>query len=116
VNNYFDGPFDQLPDNFIEGEVLRNAILAVEPDLAGKIDRLGISPSGEDRYLIGPYRHYRTEEDLLGFHACAIDRRTPAARYHECFVYFDDDVAGPAPPARKKKTRSGPNNPGAKRR
>src|SRR4029077_9901119 len=31
VNNYFDGPFDQLPDNFIEGEALRDAILAVEP-------------------------------------------------------------------------------------
>jgi hypothetical protein len=22
ANNYFDGPFDQLPDNFIEGETL----------------------------------------------------------------------------------------------
>src|SRR5215468_11265761 len=26
-NNYFDGPFDQLPDNFIEGETLREIIL-----------------------------------------------------------------------------------------
>jgi hypothetical protein len=29
ANNYFDGPFDQLPDNFIEGEALRAAILSV---------------------------------------------------------------------------------------
>ena len=41
VNNYFDGPFDQLPDNFIEGETLRNAILKVQPNLKGKIDRFG---------------------------------------------------------------------------
>ena len=31
ANNYFDGPFDQLPDNFIAGEALRDAILSVRP-------------------------------------------------------------------------------------
>ena len=46
VNNYFDGPFDQLPDNFIEGEALREAILAVDPKLAGRIDRYGIFDGG----------------------------------------------------------------------
>ena len=75
VNNYFDGPFDQLPDNFIEGETLREAILAVEPTLTGKIDRYGISPGGPDRYMIGPYRHYRTDDDLMVFHSCATDKR-----------------------------------------
>src|SRR3954466_1812934 len=91
ANNYFDGPFDQLPDNFIEGETLRDAILAVDPKLAGKIDRFGISPGGQDRYLIAPYRHYRSDDDLLAFHTCATNRRIPAARYYECFV-FDDDA------------------------
>jgi len=90
VNNYFDGPFDQLPDNFIEGESLREAILAVTPSLAGKIDRRGIHPTGDERYMIGPYRHYRAEEDLLVFHSCATDKGIPAARYYECFV-FDDE-------------------------
>jgi hypothetical protein len=90
VNNYFDGPFDQLPDNFIEGETLREAILAVDPKLAGKIDRFGISPGGQDRYLIAPYRHYRNDDDLLAFHTCATNKRIPAARYYECFVYDDD--------------------------
>ena len=41
LNTYLDGPFDQLPENFIEGEALRDAILAVEPGVKGKIDRLG---------------------------------------------------------------------------
>ena len=33
VNNSFDGPFDQLPDNFVKDDELRDAILAVEPSL-----------------------------------------------------------------------------------
>src|ERR1700687_2103947 len=75
LNNYFDGPFDQLPDNFIEGETLREAILAVEPSLAGKIDRFGGAPDGSGRYLIGPYVYYRTEEEFQSFHDCATSRR-----------------------------------------
>jgi len=108
VNNYFDGPFDQLPDNFIEGEELRDAILAAAPWLAGKIDRFGIFPGGAERYLIGPYRHYRTEEDLLVFDQCATDKRIAAARYYECFVFEDEDDsnAPAAAPRAKKKMRA----------
>jgi hypothetical protein len=116
VNNYFDGPFDQLPDNFIEGEALRDAILAVEPKLAGKIDRYGIWPGGKDRYLIGPYRRYRTEKNLVMFHTCATDNRITPARYYECFVFDEDDAAGIGQARAKKKMRAGPNRPVAKRR
>jgi hypothetical protein len=90
VNNYFDGPFDQLPDNFIEGESLREAIIAVEPRLKGKIDRYGITPGSSSRYMIGPYRHYRTEEDLMIFHRCATDKKLAPASYYACFVYDED--------------------------
>lgn len=86
VNNAFDGPFDQLPDNFIEGDTLRDAILAIEPSLKGKIDRFGSSPDGADRYLISPYAHYRTEEDLHPFHECATSKDVPAEAYYGCFV------------------------------
>ena len=44
----------------------------------------------DERYMIGPYKHYRTEEDLLVFDSCANDKKIPAARYYECFV-FDDE-------------------------
>jgi hypothetical protein len=91
VNNYFDGPFDQLPDNFIEGETLRSAILEVEPHLAGRIDRLGISPGGADRYMIAPYRHYRTLEDLIIFDECATSNEVPPDLYHGCFVFIEQD-------------------------
>ena len=51
MNNYFDGPFDQLPDNFIEGETLREAILAVRAKPAGKIDRVGGAPTVSGRAI-----------------------------------------------------------------
>jgi hypothetical protein len=45
LNTYLDGPFDQLPENFIDGEALREAILAADPSVKGKIDRLGNFPT-----------------------------------------------------------------------
>jgi hypothetical protein len=92
LNNYFDGPFDQLPDNFIEGEALRQAIVESDPTVKGKIDRLGYFQKGEARYAISPYMQYRSENDLLQVHRCATDRRVPAAAYYRCFVMDD---AGP---------------------
>ena len=91
VNNYFDGPFDQLPDNFIRGNELRDAILAVDPALKGQIDRHGGSPDGASRYLIGPYIYYRTEQELLPFHECATNKDIPRKLYHACFVVRDND-------------------------
>jgi hypothetical protein len=103
VNNYFDGPFDQLPDNFIVGETLRDAILAVEPELKDKVDRFGVFPDGA-RFLIGPYRRYRTADDLMVFHACATDKRVAAERYYECFV-FDRQSGTVAARLRGRTTR-----------
>lgn len=91
VNNYFDGPFDQLPDNFIEGEALRSAILEAEPGLAGRIDRFGGLPNGQDRFLISPYMHYRSEEDLMIFHTCAENKTLPRNMYYACFVFDPKD-------------------------
>jgi hypothetical protein len=91
-NNYFDGPFDQLPDNFIEGETLRQAIVDSDPTVKGQIDRFGYFKDGEARYAINPYMQYRSENDLLAVHRCATDRRVPAAAYYRCFAMDD---AGP---------------------
>jgi hypothetical protein len=86
ANNYFDGPFDQLPDNFIEGETLREIILALEPSLKGRIDRFGGSPDGSVRYMIAPYMPYRTEADLYVFHSCATSKKSAGTAYYKCFV------------------------------
>ena len=101
ANNYFDGPFDQLPDNFIEGETLREAILAVRPQLKGQIDRFGGSPDGSIRFMIGPYLPYQALTDLDPIHACA-NRKQKAPDYYRCFV-SDDGDGGMDPPRRAKR-------------
>ncbi|HLL29150.1 MAG TPA: hypothetical protein VKT73_16040 [Xanthobacteraceae bacterium] len=85
LNTYFDGPFDQLPDNFIEGETLRDAILEVRPSLKGKIDRLGDFPGGEVRFSIIPYLAYFELGELEAFHKCA-SKKIHEVGYYECFV------------------------------
>ncbi len=98
VNNYFDGPFDQLPDNVLTGDTLRDVILDIEPDLKGKIDRLGWFNDGSGQYLVHPYLLYRKESELLVFHTCATSRTVPAAAYYNCFVIDDSRVGRPARP------------------
>ncbi len=101
ANNYFDGPFDQLPDNFLQGDVLRDAILGVDPSLKGRIDRFGSAPDGSVRYMIAPYMGYRTPEDLDPAARCAAER-LKAADYYRCFVADNKTNMFPAP-ARKKR-------------
>jgi hypothetical protein len=111
LNNYFDGPFDQLPDNFIEGDTLQQMILEVDPGLKGRIDRFGSSLDGDYRFMIAPYLYYRTPDELLVFHKCATDKRVPTALYHACFVIDDQETgARPEPMAWKKAKQAGPNS------
>lgn len=84
LNTYFDGPFDQLPDNFIEGETLRSAILAATPQLKGKIDRYGRALDRNIRYAIKPYAAYLDPSDLDPIEACA-QKNEKSANYYACF-------------------------------
>jgi hypothetical protein len=103
LNTHFDGPFDQLPDNFIEGETLRQAILEVAPHLKGKIDRFGSFPDGAVRFLIRPYATYKTVSELYGVDKCA-RARLRAASYYTCFVADPVDENSGAPPAETRTT------------
>jgi hypothetical protein len=103
VNNYYDGPFDQMPENFIRGDEFRDALVGAEPDLKGKIDRLGILQDGA-RYAITPYLHYRKLSDLAVFHRCAASRAVPAAYYYGCFV-IDQEGDKAVPLAMPGKSR-----------
>lgn len=110
VNNYFDGPFDQLPDNFIQGETLRNALLDIQPDLKGEIDRFGGTPDGEVRYMIAPYRLYKEEREFTALDRCAMRRQRGAqTRYYRCFVVDEgrQDLSRRPAPAPKAPTPAG---------
>jgi hypothetical protein len=87
LNTYFDGPFDQLPDNFIEGDELRDAIIASDPAVAGEINRFGhyLHRRGV-RYLIRPFISYRKQSDLYPIHACAAREAARLAGYYRCFI------------------------------
>lgn len=91
VNNYFDGPFDQLPDNFIEGNTLKDAILDSDPYAGDDMDRYGNAPDKNNRYMIAPYRHYWVEDDLLGFDQCAEQwKASDTEDYYGCFIALDE--------------------------
>ena len=96
VNNYFDGPFDQLPENVMPGDTLRDVILEIEPDLKGKIDRLGWFTDGSGQYLVHPYMLYRKLDELTVFHACATSKTVLVSAYYNCFV-IDDSRVGEKP-------------------
>lgn len=95
INNYLDGPFDQLPDNFIVGDTLKNAILAASPEMVGQVDRFGNSPDGESRYLIAPYMQYEDPGELSTIADCAAEKLPPA--YYGCFLYAGGDESEDAP-------------------
>jgi hypothetical protein len=89
LNTYFDGPFDQLPENFVEGEILREAIIDSDPAAKGKIGRLGQYADGSGRYVIHPYMLYRRESELLVANRCATAKAQRGADYYRCFDLDD---------------------------
>ena len=87
VNNYYDGPFDQLPDNFIKGNTLYDAIKLADPTYKEPMDRFGNSLKGQNRYLIAPYMEYQRVEDLVKAEKCAVTKK-PAIIY-QCYKNTD---------------------------
>ena len=85
LNTYFDGPFDQLPDNFVKGNALGEALVALSPEVEGQIDRFGNSKDLMGRMLVDPYILYQDEAELSLFDQCAaaaVDEET----YYPCFA------------------------------
>ena len=84
INSYYDGPFDQLPDNFIEGDAFRDALVKVYPEVEGGIDRWGNSEDLTGRVLVDPYTFYSSDEELTSYDECAAQASTPD-EYYPCF-------------------------------
>jgi hypothetical protein len=89
VNNYFDGPADQLPENHIVNDNLRKSIIDSNPSMKDRLDAFGYLKSGEGRYLIVPYIQYYTIEELAGYDQCATDTNLATKFYDACFVSGD---------------------------
>jgi hypothetical protein len=106
LNNYFDGPFDQLPDNYVEGDTLLNALLAIEPSMRGHVDRYGSAPSGEVRYAITVYKYYGAVDDLKPIVDCATKTDDPA-QYYSCFNVPEGKEEGGAAGERTDTSKKG---------
>ncbi len=67
---------------------MRNAILKVQPNLKGKIDRFGGTPDGELRYTIAPYLLYKEVRELERVDRCASHGHKSDAGYYGCFILY----------------------------
>lgn len=65
-NNWYDGPFDQLPDNYVYNNELtiQKYIEASYPNVKGKIDKYGGFLHDSGRAAVIPYRYYYELSDL----------------------------------------------------
>ena len=82
-NNYFDGPFDQLPDNFLKGEELKNAIVTIYPDLKDDIDAYGNFKEQDGRFLVNPYANYSFLNELEAYRRCT-SASMPRQEFYKC--------------------------------
>lgn len=64
-NNYFDGPFDQLPDNWLPETDFKALVERSIPSLQGQINARGEYNEMEARVAVMPYMHYTSLADLL---------------------------------------------------
>jgi hypothetical protein len=84
-NNYWDGPFDQLPDNFVRPELAR-CMEEAYPYTKGRIDRFGkfLDQPGF-RVALTPYLEYRSLEEMKKWVSDC--RRQPRGEFCACITY-----------------------------
>lgn len=85
-NNYYDGPFDQLPDNFVGKTNIRHFIEMADPSTSGKLDQYGNDLSdAETRYAIAPYRIYANRKELDPIDECE-NADGQAGKFYKCIT------------------------------
>jgi hypothetical protein len=77
-NNYYDGPFDQLADNFVPAS-LRERMEEAYPYARGRLDFRGVfcnpdGSRGSSRLALTPFVTYNTVKELRGFVAVSRSR------------------------------------------
>lgn len=80
-NNYFDGPFDQLADNYRDRVSISEYIVKWRPSLKGKIDSLAHYDDRKQptRVSISPYSYYYSKKGLESYFKRMISSKDP---YH----------------------------------
>ena len=87
-NNYFDGPFDQLPDGYEGKMTVKKAFGIIDANFAEMIDEFGNFKNREDsRVVIAPYVRYLYSNDFEGLKKCQKSKAT-SVRYSICIKEF----------------------------
>ncbi len=70
-NNTFDGPFDQLPDRFVDPDRMRELLELAYPYLAGRIGPRGVFLDPPHmRAMVAPYRRYNSTAEFATLSDC----------------------------------------------
>ncbi len=90
-NNYYDGPFDQLPDLYVARSKLGEYLIRAYPQLKGKIDKYG-NFKGRDgeRFAIISYKTYYTDKQLRFVRDCHAKEKT-APGFYSCITTDDPE-------------------------
>jgi hypothetical protein len=81
-NNYYDGPFDQLPDNFAKNTHISQFIQKAYPYTKGNVDQFGgFKDQEEARVVIFPYSVYYDEEEIIELLSSAKESGLPVEEF-----------------------------------
>jgi hypothetical protein len=86
ANNYFDGPFDQLPDNFIEETKFSDYAQDAFPSVRGKINKRGEFLDNEQRLAIAPYMSYKNSAEVAQWVTYCKSVFESASRLYKCIL------------------------------
>jgi len=86
-NNYYDGPFDQLPDNYVDKTNIRKYLELAYPRVKGRIDKYGILKDQRgSRVAISAYYVYNAESELKFVESCAKTYKSTDAKFYSCIA------------------------------
>jgi hypothetical protein len=110
-NDYYDGPFDQLADNYVDVNKISEFMARAYPGLAGRIDKYGYHTDTDrgTRVAISAYGSYFTKADVINL----IER----AKLQEDPIWFLSRGGVPlfeptvVPPAASVTAERGPTTP-----
>jgi len=89
-NNYYDGPFDQLPDNYVDQTNIAKYLQLAYPYVKGKINKFGVLKDEKgNRVAVGAYFVYNDESELKFVDSCAKTHDVTAAKFYTCVAPDD---------------------------
>jgi hypothetical protein len=85
-NNYYDGPFDQLPDNYADETRIRELLERAYPQVKGKINQFGQFIDDEG-VRVTPWAYYTySSEEELDFVSVCLRARLPKPKFYACIT------------------------------